>query len=88
MFVKAADGMEQARAFRPAEQWRYDWDQLYTRIQWLDVLPTQGLNTQLPPAKLTELLAATGAAIDAAGGSFTMHYTTVAVTAVLAARSD
>jgi hypothetical protein len=28
-----------------------------------------------------EILAGSGAAIDAVGGSFTMHYTTVAVTA-------
>jgi hypothetical protein len=33
------------------------------------------------PAKLEELLAGIGAAIDAVGGSFTMRYTTVAVTA-------
>ncbi len=36
---------------------------------------------QLPPAKLEELLAGVGAAIDAVGGSFTMRYTTVVVTA-------
>jgi hypothetical protein len=33
------------------------------------------------PAKLEELLAGIGAAIDPVGGSFTMRYTTVAVTA-------
>ncbi len=35
----------------------------------------------MPPAKLQEILADIGSAIDAIGGSFTMHYTTVAVTA-------
>jgi len=36
---------------------------------------------QDPPAKLDELLAGIGAAVDAAGGGFTMRYTTVVVTA-------
>ena len=39
------------------------------------------------PAKLEELLAGIGAAIDAVGGSFTMRYTTVAVTAADGAAS-
>ena len=37
--------------------------------------------TQLPSDKLAEVLESVGAAIDAMGGSFTMHYATVAVTA-------
>jgi hypothetical protein len=44
-------------------------------------VPTLGPHTRLPPATLEDLLAGIGAAIDAAGGSFTMQYTTVAVTA-------
>ena len=44
-------------------------------------MPTFGGHTQLPPAKLEDVLAGIGAAIDAAGGRFTMGYTTVAVTA-------
>jgi hypothetical protein len=51
------------------------------RDQWLDQVPTLGPHTQLAPARLEDLLAGIGAAIDAAGGSFTMQYTTVAVTA-------
>lgn len=38
---KAADGMRQAGAFGDPERWRFDWEQSYTRDQWLDVLPTQ-----------------------------------------------
>jgi len=34
----------------------------------------------LPQATLQEVLAGIGAAIDAAGGGFTMHYATVVVT--------
>jgi hypothetical protein len=44
-------------------------------------MPTHGALTQLPSDKLTEVLEGVGAAIDAMGGSFTMPYTTVAVTA-------
>ena len=41
----------------------------------------------LPPDTLRELLAGIGAAIDAAGGGFTMHYATVALTAARAGAS-
>lgn len=43
--------------------------------------PSRPANSRCPPAKLEELLAGIGAAIDAVGGSFTLDYTTVAVTA-------
>lgn len=57
----------------------------YTWDEWPDQLPTTGGHTQLPPAKPEEALAGIGAAIDAVGGSVTMRYATVAVTA---ARTD
>ena len=63
------------------EQWRFDWDRPYTRDEWLEQVPTFGGHSQLPPAKQQEILAGVGAALDAVGGGFTMHYTTVAVTA-------
>jgi hypothetical protein len=44
-------------------------------------VPTSGGHTQIPPAKQRELLAGIGAAIDTMGGGFTMHYTTLAVSA-------
>jgi len=81
MCGQAADGIRQAGAFGDQEQWRFGWDRRYTRDQWLDQVPTLGPHTRLPPATLEDLLAGIGAAIDAAGGSFTMQYTTVAVTA-------
>jgi SAM-dependent methyltransferase len=84
LFTKAADGIRQAGAFGHPEQWRYDWEHSYTRDEWLDLTPTHGIHTQLPPAKLAELLAGFGAAVDAMGGSFTMNYATVAVTAARA----
>lgn len=82
LFTKATDGIREAGAFGDPEQWRFDWEQSYTRDAWLDQLPTHGGHGQLPQDKLEELLAGIGAAIDAMGGGFTMHYTAVVVTAV------
>ena len=81
MCGKAADGIREAGGFSDPEQWRFDWDRPYTRDEWLDQVPTIGGHAQLRPAKLEELLAGLGAAIDALGGGFTMNYATVAVTA-------
>jgi len=67
MCTKAADGMRQAGAFGDSEEWRFDWDRLYTRDEWLDVVPTFGGYSQIPPAKQQELQAGIGAAIDAVG---------------------
>ncbi|MGW5360829.1 class I SAM-dependent methyltransferase [Actinopolymorpha pittospori] len=80
-FTKVADGIRAAGGFGEPEQWRFDWERSYTREEWLDQLPTQGTLTGLPPDKLAEVVEGVGAAIDAMGGSFTMPYTTVAVTA-------
>jgi SAM-dependent methyltransferase len=79
--TKAADGMRQAGAFTDSREWRFDWDRSYTRDEWLDVVPTFGGFSLLPPAKQEELQAGIGAVIDAVGGSFTMGYTAVVATA-------
>lgn len=81
MFDKAADGIRATPDLSKPRQERWDWQQDYTREQWLDVLPTQGLLTRLAPEPLAEVLAEVGAAIDSLGGGFTMDYATVAVTA-------
>ncbi len=81
LFAKAAEGIRAAGAFSDPEQWRFDWERSYTRDEWLDQVPTFGGHSQFPPATLGELLAGIGAAIDAAGGSFTMDYTAAVVTA-------
>jgi SAM-dependent methyltransferase len=81
LFAKIADGIREARQFSEPEQWRFDWECSYTTGEWLDQLPTLGSLTQLPPDKLAQVQEDVGAAIDAMGGSFTMRYTTVAVTA-------
>jgi SAM-dependent methyltransferase len=81
LLTKAADGIRQACAFGEPEQWRLDWERSYTRDEWLEQVPTFGGHSQFPPDKLEELLTGIGAVIDASGGSLTMRYATVAVTA-------
>ena len=74
--LRATDG-----AFGEPEIWRFEWDQTYTRDEWLDVVPTHGGHSLMPEDQRNALLAALGDAIDVLGGSFEMHYTTAAVTA-------
>jgi len=78
----AADGIRQASAFGEPEEWRFGWDRVYTREEWLDQVPTFGGHGQLPADQLDTLLSAVGDAVDALGGRFSMHYTAVVVTAV------
>lgn len=84
MYAKVADSLRQTGQFRETEQWRFDWEQPYTRAQWLDLLPTTGDLTQLPPDPLTEILDAVGRPIDSLGGRFTMQYITLATPALRA----
>jgi SAM-dependent methyltransferase len=81
MFTRASDGIRQAGAFSDPEQWRFDWQRSYSRDEWLDQVPTFGGFNRYPPAAAEEMLAGIGAAVDAVGGSFTMPYATVVVTA-------
>ncbi|MEU7042130.1 methyltransferase domain-containing protein [Streptomyces varsoviensis] len=83
--AKAADGIREAGAYGEPEEWRFDWEWTYTRDAWLDLLPTTGPHTTLPPERMAEVLSGVGAVVDAVGGCFTMRYTTVAVAA---ARTD
>jgi SAM-dependent methyltransferase len=78
----AADAMRQAGGFGEPQTWRFDWSRPYTRDEWLDVVPTFGGHSLLPQQVQAELLAGIAAAVDAAGGAFTMDYATVAATAV------
>jgi SAM-dependent methyltransferase len=81
-YAKFADRIRETEQFNDPEQWRFDWEQPYTRDQWLDLLPTTGGLTQLLPDQLAMVLEAVGDAIDSLGGPFTMNYTTLAATAV------
>ncbi|MGK8523023.1 class I SAM-dependent methyltransferase [Nocardia asteroides] len=86
-YAKIADQISETGDFDDPEQWRFDWQQSYTRDQWLELLPTTGGLTRLRPEQLTEILEAVGNAIDASGGYFTMDYTTLAATATRAGTS-
>ena len=52
------------------------------------MLPTQGDHSRFPPDALDEILAGVADAIDALGGSFTMWYTAVVLTATRSATAD
>lgn len=82
ILAKAADGMRKVGAFGEPEQWQYDWDQPYSRDEWLELVPTAGGHNRLPPGKLEELVNGLGDAIDRMGGDFVMRYAAVTVTAV------
>ena len=82
--TRAADGIRKAGGFGDPEEWPVDWERPCTRDEWLDMLPTSGALTQLPPDQRAEVLEEVGAAIDGIGGRFTMHYTTVAIMAARA----
>src|ERR687890_859622 len=81
LFARAADGIREVGGFGDPEQWRLDWEQSYTREEWLDQLPTQATLTWFPADRLARVLEGVGAAVYAVGGRFTMFYTPLAVTA-------
>ena len=81
-FLDAAeDGMRRTAGFGEPEQRRYTWEQRYTTDDWLDQVPTSGFFAQIDADRARALLANLGAAIDAYGGAFLVHYTTILVTA-------
>jgi SAM-dependent methyltransferase len=78
---RVADALRQARTFGEPEEWLSYWDRPYTRDEWLDLVPTTGGFTRHPEAIQRQLLDGLRAAVDAAGGTFTMSFTTIAATA-------
>jgi SAM-dependent methyltransferase len=79
----AADGIRAVQAFAEPEVWRFDWEQTYTRDEWLDQIPTQGGHRQLSAETQAAVLAGIASAIDDFGGTLTIQYATVARTAVI-----
>ena len=78
---RAEAGVRQAGGFGKPERVRLDWESTVSRDDFLDQVPTAGGHARIPPERLAELLAGLGAAIDAAGGGFTMRYATLALVA-------
>jgi SAM-dependent methyltransferase len=81
-----SDGLRAAGGFGEPEEWSSAWERTYSRDEWLDQVPTSGGHSRFPADRLAALLDGIGAAIDAAGGEFVVHYTTVAVTATTTPR--
>lgn len=81
-YAAVAQQLASAGMFEQPEQWQFDWRRRYTTEQWLLLLPTTGGMTRLRPEQTAEILAVVRAAIDELGGTFTMEFTTLAVSAV------
>ncbi|KAA2256953.1 class I SAM-dependent methyltransferase [Solihabitans fulvus] len=81
LYARAADGIREAGGFDEPVLWRYDWERAYCRDELLDLIPTSGGLTSLPPDRLAEVLAALGAEVDQLGGSVTLPYATWGLTA-------
>lgn len=78
---KAAAGIRQAGQFTEPEEWQFAWTRTYSTAEWLDTVPTFGGHSRIPQGTLTDLLHGIGHVIEAAGGSFTMGYNALVVTA-------
>jgi SAM-dependent methyltransferase len=77
LFTKTADIARKCGTFGEPEEWRFPWDRVYTRDEWLDQLPTFGVHTRLPKDIMQQILDGVGAVIDTAGGTVTANFTTV-----------
>ncbi|MFZ0667326.1 MAG: class I SAM-dependent methyltransferase [Acidimicrobiales bacterium] len=82
---RASEGVEIAGGFTDPQQWRFDWEKVYSKNEWLEQLPTQGTLTRASSEQVERISDAVGAAIDELGGSFTIGYTTELFTAVKSA---
>ncbi|MGC5165454.1 class I SAM-dependent methyltransferase [Luteimicrobium sp. DT211] len=80
-YAAVAETIRSTGRFEAPEQWRFDVERTWTRDAWLELLPTTGGLTRLEPDRLAEVLGAVGDAVDAGGGSFTVPFTTLAVSA-------
>lgn len=78
---RAEAGIRRCGAFSEPAQREFTWSMSMTTAAWLDQVPTAGGHDRIAPARLAELLAGMGAAIDAVGGRFDLAFTTLAVLA-------
>ena len=79
--ARVADVIRQTGVFGEPEEWLSYWARPYTRDGWLDLVVTTGGFTRHPEPIQRALLDGLGAAVDAAGGTFTMSGTTLTATA-------
>jgi trans-aconitate methyltransferase len=73
--------IESAGVFDPPEYRAHLWDYRYTTEEWLDLLPTHSNHGLLAPERLRALLVAVADAIELAGGTIDVRYTTHLITA-------
>ena len=78
---KAVDGIRQTGDLGEPERWQFDWERTYTGDEWLETVPTFGGHGQIPPRKLNEVLGGIGRVVDDVGGSITIRYTALVITA-------
>jgi SAM-dependent methyltransferase len=81
LYARAADGIREVGGFDEPALWRYDWTRTYSRAELMDLVPTSGGLTNLPPGQLAEVLAALGGALDELGDIVTLQYATWGLTA-------
>jgi SAM-dependent methyltransferase len=74
-------GVDETGAFGPQARQVVAWQRRYTTAEWLDQLPTHSDHRALEPERRAALLAAVRDAVDAVGGSLTVSYTTLCITA-------
>jgi len=79
----SADGL-----FHDIEARSYAWHVRYSRERWLDYLSTCSDHALLPSATLAVLLHEVGDAIDTLGGSITVPYATILISARTASHDD
>ncbi len=80
-WAKLADVLRQGGMFSEPEEWLSYWERPYNRDEWLNLIRTTGGFGRHPEAVRQAILDGLGAVVDAAGGTFTVSYTTVAATA-------
>ncbi|HTU80217.1 MAG TPA: class I SAM-dependent methyltransferase [Solirubrobacteraceae bacterium] len=76
-----AAGIKTTSAFTDPERSRVDWERRYTTEEWREQIPTFGGHSTLAPEKLDQLLSGIKAAIELSGGTFTMRYVALTLTA-------
>lgn len=79
--ANATEGIRLTEAFIEPGLLRFDRRTTITRDEWLDQVPTMGGHHHIPAGRLSELLDGLGRVVDDHGGSFSMNYATIAITA-------
>lgn len=67
--------------FTSVEEIEFPWERTYSRVEWLDQLPSHSDHRLMPQDDLRHLLDAIGALIDEHGGTTTMSYVCAALIA-------